>query len=199
MRVVLTRWQRCIARRCPRSDRSGSTLPELAVAAALLLTATAMAGGTVLAPLAALGRIAAMGEHEQQLTTALDAAARVVRAARPTIDAPTVRGFDVAAGAATLRLGMHGSEGIGEAILVLDDALRLSVEGSAQSLPVGLLVDGLDGERSRIELLAAGGTVIDDHALHEVVGVRLVLRRGELERARTIVLRARHPFDAVHR
>lgn len=199
MRVVLTRWQRCIARRCPRSDRSGSTLPELAVAAALLLSATAMAGGTVVAPLAALGRIAAVDEDEQQLTTALDAAARVVRAARPTIDAPAVRGFDAAAGVATLRLGMHGPEGIGEAILVLDDALRLSVEGSALTLPVGLLVDGLDGERSRIELLAAGGTVIDDHALHEVVGVRLVLRRGELERTRTIVLRARHPLAAVHR
>jgi len=199
MRVVLARWQRCIARRCPPSDRSGSTLPELAVAAALLLSATAMAGGTVLAPLAALGRIAAVDEDEQQLTTALDAAARVVRAARPTIEAPAVRGFDAAAGVATLRLGMHGPEGIGEAILVLDDALRLSVEGSALPLPVGLLVDGLDGERSRIELLTAGGTVIDDHALHEVVGVRLVLRRGELERTRTILLRARHPFDAVHR
>jgi hypothetical protein len=199
MSVALTRWHRCIARQCPRSDRSGSTLPELAVAAALLLSATAMAGGTVLAPLVALSRIAAVDEDEQLLTTALDAAARVVRAGRPTIDAPAVRSFDVAADAATLRLGMHGPEGIGEAILVLDDALRLSVEGSALPLPVGLLVDGLDGERSRIELLTASGTVIDDHALHEVVGVRLVLRRGELERTRTILLRARHPLEAVHR
>ncbi len=199
MRVVLTRWHRHIARRSPRSDRSGSTLPELVVAAALLLTATAMAGGIVLTPLVALGRIAAADEDEQLLTTALDAAARVVRAARPTIDAPAVRSFDVAAGVATLRLGMHGPEGIGEAILVLDDALHLSAEGSALSLPVGLLVAGLDGERSRIELLAGDGSVIDGHALHEVVGVRLVLRRGELERTRTILLRARHPLEAVHR
>lgn len=189
----------CLDRRRRRSDRSGSTLPELAVASALLLAATAMAGGTVLAPLAAFERVARVDEDAQQLDAALDAVARVVRAARPRIDAPTVRGFDAIPGSATLRLGMHGPEGAGEAILELDDALHLSIEGSAPSLPVGLLVDGLDGGLSRIELLTVGDTATDGPALREVVGVRLVLHRGEHQRTRTILLRGHRPLEAVHR
>lgn len=199
MRVDPTLLHRCIDRRRRRSDRSGSTLPELAVAAALLLTATAMAGGTVLAPLTALGRIAAVDEDEQRLDAALAVTARLVRAARPTIDAPAVRGFDVVSGTATLRLGVPGSAGTGEAMLVLGDALHLSVQGSVVPFPEGLLVDGLDDERSRFELLTSSDTVTDGHALHEVVGLRVVLHRGEVERSRTILLPSRGPFEAVHR
>ena len=199
MRGDGTLLRRCINRRRRRSDRSGSTLPELAVVAALLLTATAMAGGTVLEPLTALGRIAAVDEDEQRLDAALDVTARLVRAARPTIDAPAVRGFDAVAGTATLRLGVPGSAGSSEATLTLGDALHLSVPDSAVPFPEGLLIDGLDGERSRIELLTSSGTVTDDHAMHEVIGLRVVLHRGEVERSRTILLRSRRPLETAHR
>lgn len=184
------------------SDRSGATLPELAVAAALLLAATAMAGGSVLAPITTFGRIAVVDEDAHQLMLALDSVAMLVRAARPTIDGPGVISLEHIGQVATLRLRTPGSDGHGEATLIMTDRLELLSSGNVRQLPAGTLVDGLDPSRSRIELLDTNGAVVGDvgapvASAHAVTAVRVVVHRSGHEASRTVHLRLERPLGAV--
>lgn len=184
------------------SDRSGATLPELAVAAALLLAATAMAGGTVLAPLTTFGRLAVVDVDAHQLTLALDSVAMLVRAARPTIDGPGVISLEHIGQVATLRLRTPGTGGPGEVTLTMTDRLELISSGDVRHLPTGTLVDGLDPSRSRIELLDSSGAVLGDvgaHAVaaHTVTAVRVVVHRSGHEVSRTVHLRLERPLGTV--
>lgn len=181
------------------SDRSGSTLPELVVAAALLLTATAMAGGTVLAPLTALGRVAVEDDDQYRLRVALDSVAVLVRAARPTLDGPAVVSLDGDPGATTLRLRFAGAGGAGMASLMLSEELVLTFSGSAPTLTEGLLVNELDPERNRIELLTHGGAADGGLEAHDVVAVHIVLVRAGHEASRTVHLRMQRPLAMTHR
>jgi len=180
------------------ADESGATLPELVVAAALLLAATAMAGGTVLAPLTALGRVAVVDEDAVLLGDALDSVALLVRAARPTIDGPAILGVDHAGGTTTLRLRVTGAGGTGVATLAMADDLVLSLDGGGPPLPEGRLADGL-ADQSRIELLTSTGAVAHQVDMSEVVAVRVVLHRAGHDASRTVHLRLQRPLGSMRR
>jgi len=187
-------------RRRSMADESGATLPELAVAGVLMLTAIAMAGGTVLAPLRALERIAAVDEEAAELGNALDSVARIVRAARPDIDGPAVIDRHQSLGTTTLQLRVTGGGASGVVTLALDgQELHLTASEGVPALHAGLLVTGLDAERSRIDVLTAKGSEVDASRLHDVSAVRVLLHRGGHEVSRTIHLRAVRPLGTVRR
>lgn len=183
-----------------RSDQSGSTLPEMAVAGLLLLTALAMAGGTVLAPLSALERVAPILAEQRQMDDALASAALVVRAARPALDGPAILGFESAGTSTALHLRVVGSDGGGVATLGLAGAeLHLLATDAAEQFPTGILIDGLDVGLSSIEVLTSSGAPGGASALHDVAAVRVVLHRDGLVASRTVHLRTVRTLGTVRR
>jgi hypothetical protein len=183
-----------------KHDQSGSTLPELAIAGLLMLTAIAMAGGTVLAPLGALERLAPIDVDGRRLDIALDTVALVVRAARPALEGPPVVEFEDVGSGTTLRLRVAGSGDDDAATLILSGSeLRLIATAGADRFETGTLVDGLDVSRSRIEVISSSGAPVGASAVHEIAAVRVVLHRDGREAARTVHLRTVRPLGTVRR
>lgn len=172
----------------------------MAVAGLLMLTALTMAGGTVLAPLSALERVAPIDAEQRQLDDAVASVALVVRAARPTLDGPAILGFESAGTSTTLRLRVAGADGGGLATLSLSGPeLHLSATDVADRLPTGMLVDGLDVDLSSIEVITSSGASGGASALHDIAAVRVVLHRDGLVASRTVHLRTVRPLGTVRR
>jgi hypothetical protein len=72
------------------STDAGSTLPEVVLAAGLLVVALGMLGGTVLVPLAALARTATIDDRQVALELAGDTVVRIALSARPGLEASPV-------------------------------------------------------------------------------------------------------------
>jgi len=142
----------------------GSTLPELMVAGAITLVALTMVGGTVIAPLGALGHVAEPDSVEVELQAAADAVARIVRAARPGPSGAAVAQDD---GAIVVRLAGRTGD-IVVRVAIVDGELLAAVEGSGGSddemrlvLPRGPLASGLDADRSALEVIAVPHAIPD--------------------------------------
>jgi hypothetical protein len=158
------------------SGEEGSTLPEVMVAGAITLVALTMVGGTVLAPLGVLGRVAEPDLVARELDAAADAVVRIVRAARPGPDGPAV-----APDPDGIVVRLAGESGdLAVRIVIIDDRLLAVIEGSGE-LPLafahGPLAAGLDGESSVLAVVDAPvgwsvGAALA-HQEHPAVHIRL--------------------------
>jgi hypothetical protein len=121
----------------------GSTLPELLVAAGLTLLALSMLGGSLLAPLAAMGRSATPDQRQEELDRAGDEVVAIVRLARPGLhDGPLL-----AAGPDRIEV-RFGTLGHASPVVIRFHGGTLRTEHPDGTVD-RVLVSGLDADRSR--------------------------------------------------
>ena len=174
----------------PAKD-DGSGVVEMLVAATLTIIAVAMLAGDALPALRMLERAAQPDLRRVELVNTGEVVARAVRAARPDVTRAAVEGND-----RRLTIGL----GSGSTLEITLDAGRLvlSVDGepaASAPFPTGVLVDGLDPDRSRFALLDRDGEVTDEAA--RVAAVAVLLADGEHEVIRVVALRMRSHLDGV--
>jgi len=152
-------------------NEDGSSLPELMLAAGLVVVALGMLGSTVVAPLSMMLRSAAPDVRQAELEVAADSVVRIVSLARPGLDRPAV--LRAESDRLELRLG-DLRQGQGVALVLRGDTLEVELldESSVGSsgvalypqvpspvaLPMaGALVVGLDADLSSFTVRSAEG------------------------------------------
>lgn len=160
---------------------AGSTVVELLIAATLTVVAVSVLAGDALPALRVMTEVAGPQARRVELEAAGDVVARVVRAARPDVTRPVIDGDTHRLSVA---LGRHRT-----ATVELDaGALRIAVEDpDAATFPSGVVLEGLDMERSGFTLLGpeaapadrpgAGGAIVIVLADEDVEIVRIVAPR----------------------
>lgn len=131
------------------ASQEGSSIVELLVAAALTVIALALLAGDGLPAVGVLKSAAEPDLRDVELVTAVEIVARAIRAARPDADRPPVSGEE-----RWLSIALGPRTALD---LVLEDGrLSLSIDGDhagSRSFPTGVLVAGLDLERSGFAVL----------------------------------------------
>lgn len=176
-------------RRAERED--GSTVVELLVAAGVSLLALGMVLDSAIPAMRALNDTAQEDHRRIELETAGDIVARTIRAARPDALRPAVSGDD-----RTLVLSLGAGRTARIALDVGD--LTLHVQGDptgALRLPGGLMVDGLDMERSAFALLDADGAPTD--GTRPLAVVIVTLSKAEETVVRAVAPRLRTHLDGA--
>lgn len=179
-----------IAPTSPRPEE-GSSIVEVLVAATLTIVAVAMLAGDALPALRVLERSAQPDLRRTELMNAGEVVARAVRAARPEVSRPAVEGDEQ-------RLSI--ALGSGATLDLTFDAgtLALSVDGAhtgTAPFPTGVLVEGLDPDRSRFSLVDTEGAVAGEAT--PIAAVTVVLADGEDEVVRVVGLRMRSHLDGA--
>ena len=172
----------------------GSSLPELLLAASLVLVVLNMLGGSVLAPIAAMLRAGAVDERQVELDQAAETAVRIIGAARAGIGSPAVSAADRhrvelligdARSTRTVALVLHDGALVVEIEGALTgDPLEMPTTVSAVIPPPGPLVDGLDMQRSQFNVqsadelrsdVVAGVGTVEGVALADIVHIEVIL------------------------
>ncbi len=167
--------------RPPGADESGSSLPELLLAAGLSVAALGMLATTVLGPLSTIAGWDAVDERQFELTSAADTVVTIVAMARPGLDGAAV----VAATDDRIELRVGDLRRARTVVLRLaDDQLRLElpegpVLGDASGVPgISLaevverpIVDGIDTQRSGFVLRSVDGRILAGTATGTATGV----------------------------
>lgn len=173
--------------------QAGSTVTELLVAATLTLVAVGMVANDVIPTLRHLTSDVEPDRRGVELMTVADVIARAVRAARPEAARPAILGDERA-----LDLAM----GDGTGLLITVDGGVVTIAASDPSgrpappgYPLGRLVDGLDVERSRFELIDRVGEAPRDG--ESPTGVLVVLADGDHSVVRIVASRLRTHLDGV--
>lgn len=174
----------------PLRDDDGSSVVEVLVTATLTILVLTMAATDALPAMRALEDVVRSDARHLELDVAGDVVARAVRAARPGIVGAGVVGdedhLEVAVGPrTTLRLTLD------EGSLVVD------VEGDvggAEGFATGVIVAGLDPERSRFELHDGRSVGTGGDATTMVV---LRLSDGEHDVVRIVAPRLQAPLDGA--
>lgn len=185
-----------IARTAPiaptsRRPEEGSSIVEVLVAATLTIVAVAMLAGDAVPALRMLEGSAQPDLRRAELVNAGEVVARAVRAARPEVSRAAVEGDEqrlsiVLGPGAVLDLTLDA----GTLVLTIDGAHT----GTAP-FPTGVLVEGLDPERSRFSLVDAEGAVAGEAT--PIAAVTVVLADGEDEVVRVVGLRMRSHLDGA--
>lgn len=166
--------------RPPGADESGSSLPELLLAAGLSVAALGMLATTVLGPLSTIAGWDAVDERQFELTSAADTVVTIVAMARPGLDGAAV----VAATDDRIELRVGDLRRARTVVLRLaDDQLRLElpegpVLGDASGVPgISLaevverpIVDGIDTQRSGFVLRSVDGRILASSATGTATG-----------------------------
>ena len=129
----------------PQRGDEAATLPELLVAAALVLVTLAMVGSSVLPALVTLDRSTAPDDVLVELERAADTVARVVRAARPGPEGEAVAIED---GTLIVHLTVDSPPRLARIVLA-EGTLSLTLEGDegpGPVFPTGPITTGLDDE-----------------------------------------------------
>lgn len=166
--------------RPPSASQDGSSVVELLVAATLTVIAVALLAGDGLSAARLLESTAEPDLRELELVAAGEVVARAIRAARPGADRPPVSGEE-------RRLSIVLGPRTALSLVLEDGTLSLSIDGEhpgSASFPTGVLVAGLDLERS-------GFVVLDpeDALTAEVsapAAVAAILADGEHEVVRVV-------------
>lgn len=169
------------ADRPARGGEVGATLPELVVAAALLLGALGLTA-TVMGALGALQRDAVGAPESYHVHAAADRVARLVRSARASGGEPAVT---TEGAALRVRSTMDGASGPTVLrILVRDGALIMEQMGPGASAGASVLLDGLDPLGSGLVALDADGHPVVDGTAAVLVAVDLV--HGDVTASRIV-------------
>jgi len=172
------------------SDQSGTSLPELLVAGSLSLVALGMVVATVVAPLHAVSQTGTVDEGRARLDLASEQVVKIVRGAHPTLEGPAL--VAVGPDQLTLRIGGIGAHRT-TTLALRDRSLTVETTGAAhsqpQTVPDGVLIDGLDPERSAIRARSGAGSDIAPDTLSEALLVEVRLHADGHEVVRRIRLR----------
>lgn len=173
--------------------QAGSTVTELLVAATLTLVAVGMFASDAIPTLRHLTSAVEPDQRGVELMTGADVIARAVRAARPEATRPAILGDEQ-----TLDLAMGDGTGL---LITLDGGVVTIAANdpggrpAPPDYPLGPLVDGLDVERSRFELVDRSGEAPRDG--EPPAGVVVVLSDGDRSVVRIVASRLRTHLDGV--
>jgi hypothetical protein len=149
-------------------DERGSSLPELLVAAGLGVVALTVLAMGLLGPVLTLDVNTRSDPRADQLEVVRLELQRIVRTARPGLDAPAVRA--IGQNAVEVRLGDLVAGALVQ-ISLDDDGLRIDDGSTVRHLPVS----GLDLARSHLRPIDHVGAAVDPLRPADAVAVHVVL------------------------
>jgi len=133
----------------------GSSLPELLVAAGVVLVALGMVGSALVAPLTLMVRAGDADVRQMEMDRAADAVARTLASARPGNGAPALA--HVGRDRLELRIGdlrdaQHIVVELRDGMLTIDHP-----DGRVDTIPEGMVIGGIDTELSAFAALTVDG------------------------------------------